>query len=64
MKPWYRSRIVLLNLAATLATALVQLLPEVRESFTPMVYGWLAMGVGLLNVALRFVTTQPLGSDK
>lgn len=63
MKRWWQSRIVLLNLVAVLVGALVQLLPEVRASFTPEVYGWASVGLGLLNVALRFVTTQPIGKD-
>ncbi len=56
-KPWYKSRTVWVGVATCVAGA-NQLLPHLAAVLSPVVMGILLFSIGLLNVALRFVTTE------
>lgn len=61
MKPWYKSKTILVNAVAAALTALEastgMLKPILGDSF----YLIVAVGLPVVNAMLRTVTTQPLG---
>lgn len=60
MKPWYRSRTIWIN-SLTVAIALVAVL-QGSPLFARYSEALLLVNA-LMNVGLRFVTTQPLGAE-
>lgn len=57
-KPWYQSKTLLLNALAFLIAA-VGLVTD-TFTLTPDAAKWAVLLVGLLNLLLRFVTSQPI----
>jgi hypothetical protein len=64
MKPWYQSKTIIFNLAATVAAFAVTAIEPLRALMSPTAYLIASTAVGLANVALRFITSQPLTTDK
>lgn len=62
MKPWYESKMLWVNLAITVFGALASLAPQVQALMTPTRFAVFTIAVGIVNVVLRFVTTQAIGS--
>lgn len=64
MKPWYKSKIIIVNALAAALTALEAstgvLKPVLGDGTFYMV---IAVGLPVLNAVLRTVTTQPLGKQ-
>ncbi|PIQ23490.1 hypothetical protein COW36_09115 [bacterium (Candidatus Blackallbacteria) CG17_big_fil_post_rev_8_21_14_2_50_48_46] len=64
MKPWYKSKTILVNAVAAALTALEastgMLKPILGDSF----YLIVAVGLPVVNAMLRTVTTQPLGKPE
>ena len=58
-KPWYKSRMIWVNVLTILATVLT----SSAGLLDPKVALWLTgLAVPVVNVILRFVTTQPVSS--
>jgi hypothetical protein len=60
-KPWYKSKTVWANVAtivAAMLTGLEQLLPVLTPVISASVMPWVLVGVGVLNIGLRMVTTE------
>lgn len=58
-KKWYESKVIWANVISVL----VAILMLVSQSPSLAPYGeWLALGQGILNILLRFTTTQPVKS--
>lgn len=64
MKPWYRSKTIIFNLLATVLAFVATALPQLETLMTPKVFIVFSVVVGIANVGLRFITTQPLTTDK
>jgi hypothetical protein len=61
MKPWYKSKTIILNILVTLAPLIDYLASSVgltQGLMTPARFAVYSMVVGGLNVALRAITTQ------
>ncbi len=66
-KPWYASKTVWFNVFLVVGPtidALVGLLYTVEPFITPGVYPFVVLGIGLVNVLLRTITTQALTAKK
>jgi hypothetical protein len=59
-KPWYRSRMLWINLAAMLVAAAADNWSTLQPVLPAHWYAWFAFALPILNVALRAVTTQPI----
>lgn len=62
-KWWLKSKTILLNVLAALLALLVALepsLPMLQAALPPERYAWVAFGVSVLTIILRFVTTKPV----
>ncbi len=60
-KPWYKSKTVWLNIATILAAmgaGAEQLLPTLSVVLSAGTVTWLLFAIGIINLALRFVTTE------
>lgn len=64
MKPWYKSKTIMLNLVATIAAGIVAALPQLQGLMTPQNFAIASTVLGVANIGLRFITTQPLTTDK
>lgn len=63
-KRWWKSRMIWLNAAAGVASAGAAITwPDVFDHAPKWVPALIGMGWAGANVALRFVTTQPIGKD-
>jgi hypothetical protein len=63
MKPWYKSKTVWFNVALVGGAAvggLAGLFPAYRPYMTPEAYAMWTMFVGVINVALRSVTSDAI----
>lgn len=60
MKPWYKSKTILFNLLATVAAFLTTAIEPLRPMMTPEVFAYFSLAVGVINVVLRYVTSQPM----
>ncbi len=61
MKPWYKSRTLIVN-AAVAALAAFELVSGLLQPFLPVnVFTAVAVGLPVINAILRVITTQPLG---
>jgi hypothetical protein len=59
-KPWYKSKTIWLNVAAT-ALLFTEGLGQVMTGFTPLLGAWavpFSFGVAILNMFLRTITDQ------
>lgn len=66
MKPWYKSKTMWFNLAIVGGAALdsaVGLLPTVESLVPASMYSIIFFVVGVVNMALRAVTTNGIGKD-
>ena len=63
MKPWHHSRMVWLNVAATVLGGLPALLPTLDEMVPKPVMAWAMVGIGVANLVLRALTTETIGND-
>lgn len=63
MKPWWQSKTVWLNFVATIVAGLTAFVPQLQPLMTTQNFALFSLGVGLANVALRFITTQALGAS-
>ena len=62
-KKWYKSKTVWLNIASTalmISEGLAHLLTGLTPVLGPVGYIWFSFGLGLVNLALRAITTQGL----
>ena len=61
-KAWYKSRTIILNLLVAIVTGMATIIHEqpIQELFKEY-YGEVLMGVTILNIYLRTITTQPVG---
>jgi hypothetical protein len=60
-KPWYKSKTVWVNVATVVAamlTGIEQYLSVLAPVIDPMVMPWLLVGVGVVNIVLRAITTE------
>lgn len=64
MKPWYTSKTIIFNLAASVIAFLAVSIEPLRPLMTPTVFTLFSLGVGIANVALRFITTQAIGKTE
>lgn len=55
-KPWWQSKIIWINLGALALAALEAGLSELRGYIPGGLFAWLAVGLPIINIALRFVT--------
>jgi hypothetical protein len=63
-KPWYQSKTVVLNLVVCLIMALIAVLEVLQQADGALTTTTLiAAALAGLNVVLRFVTTQPIGTS-
>lgn len=63
-KAWYCSRTILFNvivLVVMLLSAAEPLLPGLQGVLPPQLYAWAAFALPLVNMALRFITSGPVG---
>lgn len=62
VKPWYKSKTVWLNVASCvlLVAALFVTGGQYASLLPPNVVEWIGVGVAVVNVILRFVTTVPI----
>jgi hypothetical protein len=62
MKPWYKSKIILVNAVAAALAALEASTGVLRPALGEgTFYMLIAVGLPVINAVLRTVTTQPLG---
>lgn len=59
-KVWWKSKTLWLQFLATIVAFLVTSLEPLRPYMTPEAFGVFVVVMGLVNVALRFVTTKPI----
>ena len=64
MKPWYKSKTILFNLLATVVAFLATAIEPLRPMMTPENFTYFSLAVGVINVALRTITSQSLTTDK
>lgn len=57
-KPWYRSRVIWANILLGLLTLLAA--PEVRAALGPDALSTAGVIAAAINIALRFITTEPI----
>lgn len=55
-KSWWQSKIIWINLGALALAALEAGLSELRGYIPGGLFAWLAVGLPIVNIALRFVT--------
>lgn len=63
-KAWYRSKTIIINVAlliVMLLAAAEPLVPALQGTLPPKFYAWIAFALPLVNLALRFATTGPIG---
>lgn len=63
-KPWYQSRVIILNAVAAALTALEASTGVLKPVLGDGFYVLMAVGLPVLNAALRAVTSQPLGKPQ
>jgi len=62
-KPWYASKTIVLNLVVCVIMALIAVLEVFQQADGALTTATvLAAALAGLNVVLRFVTTQPIGT--
>lgn len=59
-KPWWKSRLLWLNVIVLAFTTAEAQLGVLQPLLPVNVYGAIAFGLPILNVVLRFATSQPL----
>lgn len=64
MKPWYASKTIMFNLLATIVAFVAASLPQLQSIMSPQVYVLFSLAVGVVNVALRFITTEAIGKEQ
>lgn len=55
-KPWWQSKIIWINLAALAMAALEAHLTELQGHIPGGLFAWLAVGLPIVNIGLRFAT--------
>ena len=66
-KPWYKSKTVWFNMLLVLGPtldALVGMFYMMEPFIAPGVYPFIVLGIGLVNVVLRTITTQALAAQQ
>lgn len=63
MKPWWKSKTLWLNFVATTVAGLTAFVPQLQSLMTPQNFALFSLGVGMVNVMLRFITSQALGAS-
>ena len=65
MKPWWRSKTIVFNLLSAMLISAETTFPTLKPFLGDVWYGVLFTIVCMINVVLRFITTQPVsgGSD-
>lgn len=61
MKKWYKSKTVILNLAVAVLTVLESSTGVLQPLLPTHWFAFVAIALPVANVALRFITTQPIG---
>ncbi len=64
MKPWYKSKILWLNVAVGVGAVIELNLVLIRGSLAPQYYLLVLAFVNGANIALRFATHQPVGAEE
>ena len=67
MKPWYKSKTMLFNLAVVggaAATGVVGVLPTLQSILGPHTYAIVFFSVSVVNIILRSVTTSAITTSK
>lgn len=59
-KPWWKSKIVLFNLAAVMLAAAEASLGLIQSQLPVNAFAVIAFTVAVVNAALRFITTQAI----
>ena len=61
MKYWWQSKTVWVNALVAVAS----LLTLITGTYTlpPSVMPWITLALGIINIVLRFLTDQPIGTD-
>lgn len=59
-KPWWASKTMIFNIAVAALLALEMNLPSLQGFIEAEVYAYVAMGVNMVNMALRVVTKSPV----
>lgn len=62
MKPWYLSRTIVVNLISAILISLETTFPTLKPFIGDVWYGILFTLLCIVNVILRFDTTQPVGA--
>jgi hypothetical protein len=66
-KPWWQSRTLIINMIVIGLTVLLAVLAQfgIRPlpAPTPEIQAWVIVIVSLINMIMRWVTTQPLGAE-
>lgn len=55
-KPWWRSKVILINLAALIVAALADNIEALQGHLPGSVYAWLCFLLPPINIFLRFLT--------
>ncbi len=58
MKPWFKSKTILFNLATAGAVFLAGAVEQLRPLMTPEHFVLFSLGVGMVNVFLRTITSE------
>jgi hypothetical protein len=61
MKPWYTSKTILVNIAVAILASLEATTGLLKPYLPEYWYVVLAVGLPVVNIFLRVITTQPIG---
>ena len=59
-KPWWTSKTMVFNIAIGVLLAVELNFPSLQTHIEPELYAYLAMGINVVNVALRAITSSPV----
>jgi hypothetical protein len=66
-KPWWQSRTLIVNMVVIGLTVLLAVLGQFGiaplPKLTPELQAWVIVIVSLINMIMRWITTQPLGKE-
>ena len=62
MKPWWQSKTIAVNVATAVLAALVAVQGTPLVADHPALAAWLTAAVGAVNIALRLVTYELIGT--
>jgi hypothetical protein len=64
MKPWYKSKTIIFNILSVAAASVASAVESLRAIMTPEHFALFGVVVGMINVALRVITTEGVSTSK